>query len=368
MAMPISSLVALRNRRVFLTGHTGFKGSWLTLWLHRLGAQITGYALPPKTQPNCFEAARVHSCLAAHHEADIRDKAKLELYLLAAKPEVVLHLAAQPLVRESYRTPAETFAVNVQGTVHLLEAVRQLNSPCVVIVITSDKCYLNREQVWGYRECDALGGHDPYSASKAAAEIVTASYRDSFFPSGQLARHGVRVASARAGNVIGGGDWSQDRIVTDIVRCMQNGQQVGVRNPHAVRPWQHVLEPLSGYLTLAARMIAEPDARLCSAWNFGPMSGEELPVGKLVKLFLEAWGSGSWRDLSAPNAPHEAGVLRLAIDKAIWELGWRPRWSVRDAVTRTAKWYRDFAAGGDMAAACLADIRAYEAAISSTPR
>ncbi len=362
---PTLPLDALHGTRVFVTGHTGFKGSWLTLWLHRLGAHIIGYSLPPNTQPNCFEAAHVEDCVEAHHEADVRDAEKLAACLKAAQPDVVLHLAAQPLVRESYRSPAETFAINVQGTVNLLEAVRRLDQACAVVVATSDKCYLNREQIWGYRECDALGGHDPYSASKAAAEIVAASYRDSFFPPTQLERHGVQLATARAGNVIGGGDWSSDRIVTDMVRCLQAGQPIGVRNPGAVRPWQHVLEPLCGYLTLAARMVAMPHARWCSAWNFGPASGEELPVGKLVELFLEVWGSGSWRDLSAPDAPHEAGLLRLAIDKAIWELDWRPRWSVREAVTRTAQWYQAFDSTEDMVSRCLADIEAYEKTAST---
>jgi CDP-glucose 4,6-dehydratase len=358
--MPELHLDTLKKRRVFVTGHTGFKGSWLTLWLKRLGARVTGYALPPSTQPNCFEAARVGDDLAAHHEADIRDYQTLETCLLAARPEIVLHLAAQPLVRESYRAPAETFAINVQGTVHVLEAVRRLDAPCAVVVVTSDKCYQNNEQIWGYRECDSLGGHDPYSASKGAAELVTASYRNSFFPPAHLDRHGIQVATARAGNVIGGGDWSRDRIMTDIVHSLQQGQPVGVRNPRAVRPWQHVLEPLSGYLTLAARMVAAPEPRLCTAWNFGPIPGEELPVGELVDFFLEEWGSGSWRDLSSADDPHEAGVLRLAIDKAIWELGWRPRWSVREAVARTARWFRKFSSGADMTEACLADIRAYE--------
>jgi CDP-glucose 4,6-dehydratase len=229
-----------------------------------------------------------------------------------------------------------------------------------VVVVTSDKCYQNSEHIWGYRECDPMGGHDPYSASKGAAEIVTASYRSSFFPPVHLERHGIQVASARAGNVIGGGDWSRDRIITDIVHSLQHSQPIGVRNPHAVRPWQHVLEPLSGYLTLAARMLTTPDPRLCTAWNFGPVPGEELPVSALVELFIEEWGSGSWRDLSSADEPHEAGLLRLAIDKAIWDLGWRPRWSVREAVARTARWFKKFSAGAEMTEACQADIRAYE--------
>ena len=349
-----------KNRRVFVTGHTGFKGSWLTQWLSRLGARVTGYALPPNTDPSCFEVAKVKSCLAAHHEADIRDYPKLEKCLSAAKPEVVFHLAAQPLVRESYRTPAETFAVNVQGTVHVLEAVRHQAAPCAVVIVTSDKCYLNNEQVWGYRECDPLGGHDPYSASKAASEIVTASYRSSFFPPAQLARHGVQVASARAGNVIGGGDWSRDRIITDAVNCLRQNLPIEVRNPQAVRPWQHVLEPLSGYMTLAAQMVSQPDARWCTAWNFGPSSGDELPVSALVELFLAEWGSGTWRDASVAGAPHEAGRLRLSIDKAIWELGWRPSWPVREAIKRTARWFRAFSGSKDMRECCLADFRAYE--------
>jgi CDP-glucose 4,6-dehydratase len=353
------------GRPVFVTGHTGFKGSWLSIWLHALGARVTGYALPPPTSPSNFEASGVRDLLAAHHEADLRDTARLLAAMDRAKPDIVFHLAAQPIVRESYREPRETFEVNVMGTVNVLEAIRLLGRPCAAVVITSDKCYENREQAWGYRETDALGGHDPYSASKGAAEIATAAYRRSFFPPATLARHGVKLASVRAGNVIGGGDWAKDRILTDVVRQLRAGEPVAVRNPRAVRPWQHVLEPLSGYLALAARMLAADDcesvATWCDAWNLGPQPGEEIPVGQLVDLFIQAWGSGAWRDASDPHQPHEAGVLRLCIDKAVHQLGWKPRWTAAEAVRRTAEWFRKYY-GGDgsgMLMACREDIEAY---------
>jgi CDP-glucose 4,6-dehydratase len=359
MAVPFAN--SFRGRSVFVTGHTGFKGSWLTIWLHRLGAQVTGYALPPATEPNNFTASGVRPLLAGHHEGDIRDGARLEQALREADPEVVFHLAAQPLVRESYRAPRETFEVNVIGVASLLDAVRARGKPCAVLVVTSDKCYENCEQVWGYRETDPLGGHDPYSASKGAAEIVTAAYRRSFFP--PEGDHGVQLASVRAGNVIGGGDWARDRIVSDVVRAVTAGLPVPVRSPQAVRPWQHVLEPLGGYLTLAARMLSEPGPRWCEGWNFGPMPGEEATVARLVELFIQAWGAGSWQDISDPGQPHEAHLLRLSIDKAIWELGWRPRWGVEQAVARTAHWFRRFQRRPHgMYAVCLEDIAAYEAA------
>jgi CDP-glucose 4,6-dehydratase len=352
------------GRSVFLTGHTGFKGSWLALWLHRLGARVTGYALAPHTEPNNFLASDVRSLLAKHHEADLRDATALNRAVADAQPDVVLHLAAKAIVRESYQNPRETFDVNVMGTVGLLDAVRAAGKPCAVVVVTSDKCYENREHVWGYREIDPLGGYDPYSASKGAVEIVAAAYRRSFFPPNRLGEHGIQVATARAGNVIAGGDWAKDRIVTDVVRHLATGLPAPVRNPRAVRPWQHALEPLSGYLTLAARMLASPDARWCDAWNFGPMPGDELPVGRLVELFVEHWGDGAWSDVSSPGQPHEAQVLRLCIDKAIHELGWRPRWNVVEAVRRTAVWYRHFYRDrpSNMREACLADIAAYEGA------
>lgn len=362
---------AFAGKSVFVTGHTGFKGAWLTLWLTRLGARVTGYSLPPPTQPSTFVAAGVREVLAQHHEADIRDGARLAKAMHAAAPDVVFHLAAQPLVRASYAEPRETFDVNVIGTASVLDAVRALGRPCAVVIITSDKCYENREQVFGYRETDPMGGFDPYSASKGAAEIVVSSYRQSFFPSlpaEREASHGVRLASARAGNVIGGGDWAQDRIVADIARNLSAGHPVPVRNPRAIRPWQHVLEPLGGYLLLAARMLAGPDgARLAEAWNFGPSSVESVTVGQLVDLFVSAWGSGSWKDTSTPGQVHEAHLLRLSIDKAVTLLGWRPRWAVRETVQRTATWYRTFYERGEadrtpgfMRENCLRDIADYE--------
>jgi CDP-glucose 4,6-dehydratase len=366
---------AFAGKSVFVTGHTGFKGAWLALWLSRLGARVTGYSLPPPTQPSTFVAAGVRDMVAQHHEGDIRDGARLKQAMAVAAPDVVFHLAAQPLVRAGYVDPRETFDVNVMGTVSVLDAVRTLARPCVVIVITSDKCYENREQVFGYRETDPMGGHDPYSASKGATELVVSSYRQSFFSAG-AADQGVRLASVRAGNVIGGGDWASDRIVADIARSLSIGQPVPVRNPRAIRPWQHVLEPLGGYLLLAARMLADPDSQaLAEAWNFGPSSVEVVSVGELVDLFISAWGSGSWNDISTPGQVHEAQLLRLGIDKAVTRLGWRPRWPVRETVRRTALWYRAFyergpAQAGDatgfMREGCLADIAAYQAS-AGTP-
>jgi CDP-glucose 4,6-dehydratase len=354
---------ALAGRSVFLTGHTGFKGSWLAIWLHRLGARVTGYSLAPPTQPSNFEVSRVGGLLSSHFQADLRDADRLQAAMRETNPEVVFHLAAQSLVRRSYAAPGETLAVNVMGTAAVLDAVRHLARPCVVVIVTSDKCYADRQQAEGYREIDPLGGRDPYSASKAAAEIVAAAYRDSFFPPADLARHQVSVATARAGNVIGGGDWAEDRIAVDLVRSLVAGRPVAVRNPRAVRPWQHVLEPLGGYLTLAARMVTSPSPQWCDAWNFGPLPGQELHVAGLVERFLAAWGEGSWIDAGDPRQPFETAVLKLNVEKSISRLGWRPAWTVEEAIARTARWYRRFqAAGADgMLGACLNDIKDYEA-------
>ena len=354
------SFQALRGKRVFLTGHTGFKGSWLALWLHRLGAEVYGYSLPPPTEPSNYALSKVRGVLAGETIGDIRDRRLMFDTLGAFGPDVVFHLAAQPLVRDSYALPFETFEVNVMGTASVLDAVRDLKRPCAVVCITTDKCYENREQVWGYRECDPMGGHDPYSASKGAAEILIASYRRSFFNTSSLSQHGVQLASARAGNVIGGGDWARDRIVTDMVAALAAGKPVPVRNPSAVRPWQHVLEPLSGYLTLASAMLTKADPKWCEGWNFGPVSGTELTVGCLADAFVKAWGKGEWLDQSSTDQLHEASILRLSIEKAGWELGWRPRWNCEEMVKRTAQWYRSvLREGADARTACTTDIAAY---------
>jgi len=353
----------LRGKRAFVTGHTGFKGSWLAMLLHRAGAHITGYSLAPPTNPSLFEAAKVRERVDSHSEADIRDAARLMAAMKAAQPEVVLHLAAQPLVRLSHRDPLETFATNVIGTASVLDAVRAIGKPCAVIVVTSDKCYEPHDDGRPHREQDPMGGRDPYSASKGATELVAAAYRHSYFPPERLAAHGVQVATVRAGNVIGGGDWAADRIVTDIVRHLVAGRPVPVRNPAAIRPWQHVLEPLSGYLALAEAMLAEPSPRWCDGWNFGPASGTDITVGELAEIFIEAWGSGSWENVHDPRAPIETHVLRLAIDKAVTDLPWRPRLDAREAIRQTAAWFRGVARDPASARSlCEADIAAYESA------
>lgn len=331
---------AFTGKKVFLTGHTGFKGAWLSEWLLSLGAKVTGYALP-ETKPSLFEQLDVASRLK-HIEGDIRDSAKLAKALHAAKPDFVFHLAAQAIVRESYSKPAETFAVNAMGTAHVLDALRNYKNSCAAVFVTTDKCYENREWVHGYREEDPLGGHDPYSASKAAAEIIIASYRKSFFQ-----EHPVRIASARAGNVIGGGDWAADRIVPDCIRALQKKQPIPVRNKTATRPWQHVLEPLSGYLWLAASLAnpkfsKAPVKLLTSAFNFGPAHESNRTVAELVAEVLKHW-PGKWEDKSDPKAVHEANLLQLATDKAHALLGWSPVWNFSEAIEQTVGWYRDCA-------------------------
>jgi len=360
--------LGLRGKRVFVTGHTGFKGSWLLMLLRRAGAHVTGYSLAPPTTPSLFEAARLQELVAEHSEADIRDAGRLASAVATARPDVVMHLAAQPLVRLSHREPLATFSTNVVGTASVLDAVRVLESPCAVIVVTSDKCYEPHDSGKPHDEADPLGGRDPYSASKGATELVAAAYRRSYFPPERLGEHGVQLATVRAGNVIGGGDWAEDRIVTDIVRHLAAGQPVPVRNPAAIRPWQHVLEPLAGYLVLAEAMLADPSSRWCSGWNFGPAAGGDITVAELAEIFIAAWGSGVWEDRHDPRAPLETHVLRLSIEKAVAALPWRPRLDARDAIHRTAAWFRGFAS--DPATArrlCETDIEAYQQLEAASP-
>ncbi len=341
------------GKRVLLTGHTGFKGGWMALWLQRLGAHVTGVALPPNSVPNLFELACVSDGMDSHF-CDIRDAAALRTLVRVVRPEIVLHLAAQPLVRCSYRAPLETFSTNVMGTAHLLDALRELDGVRVAVMVTTDKVYRNQEWPYPYREDDALGGHDPYSASKAACEIVIASYRNAF-----LAGQGVAVASARAGNVIGGGDWSEDRLIPDAVRAWQTGQILEIRRPEAIRPWQHVLEPLAGYLILAQKLWDQPE--LAGAYNFGPQTHEAATVREVVELARSAYGSGVARYANSIEGPHEAGWLVLEIARAREVLGVVPQWNLPEAVKRTMAWYRAQQEGAAARELCEVEIAAYEA-------
>jgi len=352
---------AYAGRRVLVTGHTGFKGSWLTLWLSDLGAEVTGYALAPDTTPALFERIGAER-LCRSVISDVRDLAKLTAVVKEAKPEVILHLAAQPLVRLSYQQPLETLQVNVLGTAHLLEAIRAAGRPCAVVVVTSDKCYENQERVHGYREDEPMGGHDVYSMSKGATELVVASWRRSFFHPGKLASHGVALATARAGNVVGGGDWARDRIVPDAIAALAAGKPIPVRNPHGVRPWQHVLEPLGGYLLLGARLLGPQAASFAEPFNFGPRLEDARPVREVVEALIAEWGAGSWDDQHDPHALHEAGLLRLDVAKAAARLGWGPRWHFAETFERTVTWYRAFHAGAspaELAALCRTQIHDY---------
>lgn len=350
-----------RGRNVFVTGHTGFKGSWLSLWLSKMGANIFGYSLQPDTIPNNYTVSLVRDLLSEEIIADICNKQSLFNAIKKTEPDYIFHLAAQPLVRDSYKYPIKTFETNVIGSLNVLEGLRELEQPCTVIMVTSDKCYENKWQVWGYRENDPLGGHDPYSASKAAAEIAISSYRQSFFPLEELDKHGVGIATVRAGNVIGGGDWAKDRIIPDAVRALSKGETISVRNPSAIRPWQHVLEPLYGYLTLAAKISESKNPEFCSAWNFGPFYNDECTVSNLMDLFCDNWDCANWSHTNLSNAPYEASILRLSIDKAIQKLGWSPRWNLSGAVKRTVAWYKKYYNGDaeSMQEACLEDIGAY---------
>jgi len=349
------------GKTVFITGHTGFKGSWLALWLHSLGAHVIGFSLEPPTKPSLFETLGLSKQIT-HIIGDVRNFDALCTEMARHQPEFVFHLAAQPLVRLSYDEPVDTFATNIMGTINVLEAVRKTPSVRVCLCITSDKCYENREWVYAYRENDPMGGFDPYSASKGAAELVVASYRSSFFHPECYDAHQVAVATARAGNVIGGGDWAKDRIVPDIIRALANHELVPIRNPGAIRPWQHVLEPLSGYLLLAARM-RENGRDFSPAWNFGPTATANIPVMELAKQAVSIWGKGEIHDLSAhqKNAPHEATFLKLDCAKAMNVLHWRPAWSVSQTISETISWYHGYYNDPNFSArsASIAQINAY---------
>jgi CDP-glucose 4,6-dehydratase len=349
------------GRRVLVTGHTGFKGAWLSLWLAQLGAEVCGFADGVPTVPSLYEAARVADVVESV-TGDVRDGDGVAAAVARLRPEIVLHLAAQPLVRRSFADPVPTFAVNVMGTVHVLEAVRRAGGDIrAVVVVTSDKCYENREWPWAYREREAMGGHDPYSASKGAAELVTASYRSSFFGGDDAAA----VATARAGNVIGGGDWAQDRLVPDIARAVAAGEPVRVRNPDAVRPWQHVLNPLAGYLVLAQR-LCEDRAAAARAFNFGPAEDDARPVGWIVQRLAQAWGDGAVRFEPDPGPhPHEAHHLKVDSSLARSVLGWRPGWDLEQALDQTAGWYRATAGGADARATTLAQLEAFSGSSSA---
>jgi len=327
-----------KGKRVFLTGHTGFKGSWLSLWLQQLGAEVTGFSLPPPTQPSLFKLANVEKGMTSLI-GDIRDLERLSSALQDSKAEIVFHLAAQPLVRLSYKSPVDTYSTNVMGTVNLLESIRRNRGVRSVVIVTTDKCYENREWVWGYREDEPMGGHDPYSNSKGCAELVVSAYRRSFFYDPK----GAQIASARAGNVIGGGDFAEDRLIPDIVRAAIGKQKLLIRNPNATRPWQHVLEPLSGYLLLAERLYQENGSNFAEGWNLGPNDHQTLPVKHIVELMLSEWKDFSCAVAFDDKATlHEAQVLKLDISKAKSRLGWRPVLNIQEAISLTAAWYNTF--------------------------
>ncbi len=343
-----------QGKRVLLTGHTGFKGSWLSLWLQTLGAQVTGYALAPPTNPSLFEAAKVGEGMTSVI-GDIRDLAHLNEAFAEHKPEIVIHMAAQSLVRYSYIEPVETYSTNVMGTVNLLEAVRGTNAVKAVVNVTSDKCYENREWVWGYRENEAMGGYDPYSNSKGCAELVTAAYRNSYFHPEKYKTHGVAVASARAGNVIGGGDWAEDRLIPDIMRAITQGKPANIRNPHAIRPWQHVLEPLSGYLLLAQKLYEE-NAAYAEGWNFGPNDEDAKPVQWIVERLTKSWGEGASWVLDEDDHPHEAHYLKLDCSKAKTRLDWHPHWSLTQTLEKIIEWHKHAQKGVEMRSKSLEQI------------
>jgi CDP-glucose 4,6-dehydratase len=348
-----------RGKRVLLTGHTGFKGSWLSLWLQSMGAKVTGYALAPPTNPSLFEIAEVAQGMTSVI-GDIRDLSKLQAVFAEHQPEIVFHMAAQPLVRYSYQNPVETYSTNVMGTVHLLEAVRNTPGVKAVVNITTDKCYENREWVWGYRENEPMGGFDPYSNSKGCAELVSAAYRSSFFNANNYAQHGVAAATVRAGNVIGGGDWAQDRLIPDVLAGFEQGRKVEIRNPHAIRPWQHVMEPLHGYLTLAEQLF-EHGPSYGEGWNFGPNDEDAKPVGWIVEQMAALWGADAQWQVDTGEHPHEAHYLKLDISKARSRLDWHPALRLKEALALIVDWSKQRVGGANMRQLTLDQLRTYQA-------
>lgn len=346
-----------KGKRVLVTGHTGFKGSWLSIWLHEMGAEVVGLALDPQTERDNYVLSGIGKRIKADLRVDIRDEAGVRAVFEEHRPEIVFHLAAQPLVRLSYEKPVETYQTNVMGSIHVLEAIRQTSSVKVAVMITTDKCYENKEQIWPYREDEPMGGYDPYSSSKGAAEIAISSWRRSFFNPEQYSKHGKSVASVRAGNVIGGGDWAKDRIVPDCIRALEAGKPIGIRSPKAVRPWQHVLEPLSGYMLLAMKMWDEP-TRYCEGWNFGPENSGVSTVWEVAEALVKAYGKGSLQDLSDPNALHEAKLLTLDISKARYRMDWRPRLDMERTIALTVDWYKRYR-NMDVYGLCVEEINQY---------
>lgn len=341
------------GKRVLITGHTGFKGSWLSIWLQSMGAHVSGIALEPPTEPALFREANVADGMN-HSIADIREFESISRLFQTYKPEIVIHMAAQPLVRLSYQQPVETYATNVMGTVHVLEAARQTATVKAIVNVTTDKCYENKEWVWGYRETEPMGGHDPYSNSKGCSELVSSAYRQSF-----LKNAGIALATARAGNVIGGGDWALDRLVPDILKALQNQEPVLIRNPHAIRPWQHVLEPLCGYLTLAQNIFLQGEEN-AEGWNFGPNEEDARPVQWIVQRLCELWGRNAQWELQEGEHPHEAHFLKLDISKARQRLKWKPRWTLDEALSKTTLWHQAWIENQNMKQICLQQIAEYQ--------
>jgi len=347
------------GKRVFLTGHTGFKGGWLSLWLVSMGAKVTGYALAPNTNPSFFDVVKVAGDLEQSHIADIRDLERLQKAMAEARPEIVIHMAAQPLVRYSYANPVETYATNVMGTVHVLESIRNLDSVGAAVIVTTDKCYENKEWAWGYREIEPMGGHDPYSNSKGCAELVTSAYRQSYFSPERYTQHKLAIASARAGNVIGGGDWSEDRLIPDAIKAFEAKELLMIRNPLATRPWQHVLESLSGYLVLA-QALYEEGAKFDGGWNFGPRDDDARSVQEVINLLIKNWGSAAAWQQDQSEQPHEAYSLKLDCSKARQYLNWVPRWSLEQAIQHITQWQHAYQQKLDMNEFSLQQIIKYQ--------